>query len=140
MQAAQGRNNANTLFALSEIPTDNHIRDLLDHVPPEAVFPLFGRIEARLQAKGYLEPFRVLDDHLLIALDGTQYHSSDAVHCDQCSVRGHRNGQVTYSHTAVTPVIVAPEHHRVLALQPEFVTPRMGTPSRTRNMPRPSAG
>lgn len=126
MQAAQGQNNAHTLFALTDIPTDNHIRDLLDRVPPEAVFPLFNRIEARLEAQGYLASYRVLDEQLLIALDGTQYHSSDAVHCDQCSVRQHRDGHVSYSHTVVTPVIVAPGRNRVLPLQPEFVTPQDG--------------
>lgn len=126
MQQAHGQSNAETLFAMTGIPSDNHIRDLLDHVPPEAVFPLFNRIEARLQAQGYLEPYRVLDDQLLIALDGTQYHSSESIHCDQCTVRQHRSGKVSYSHTVVTPVIVAPGRNRVVPLQPEFVTPQDG--------------
>lgn len=126
MQKAQGQNNAETLFAIKRIPSDNHIRDLLDHVPPEAVFAMFGRIEARLYARGYLEPYRVLGDQLLIALDGTQYHSSENIHCEQCTVRQHGSGKVTYSHTVVTPVIVAPGQRRVLPLQPEFVTPQDG--------------
>ncbi|MDN5850871.1 MAG: ISNCY family transposase [Nitrococcus sp.] len=126
MQQARGQSNAKTLFAMTEIPSDNHIRNLIDYAPPEAVFPMFNRIEARLEAKGYLEPFRVLVDQLLIALDGTQYHSSETIHCEQCSVRQHRNGKVGYSHTVVTPVIVAPGHNHVLPLQPEFITPQDG--------------
>lgn len=126
MQQARGQSNANTLFAMTEIPSGNHIRDLIDSVPPEAVSPMFNRIEARLEAEGYLEPYRVLDDQLLIALDGTQYHSSASIHCDQCTVRQHRSGKTSYSHTVVTPVIVAPGRNRVLALQPEFVTPQDG--------------
>lgn len=65
MQQAKGRNNAHTLFTMDETPTVNHIRDLLDHVPSEAVFPLFDCIEARLQAQGYLDAYRVLDEQLL---------------------------------------------------------------------------
>lgn len=126
MQQARGQSNAGTLFAMTAIPTDNHIRDLLDAVPPEAVFPLFDRIVERLDAAGYLKSYRVLDDQLLIALDGTQYHSSQTIHCAQCAVRRHRSGQVTYAHTVVTPVIVAPGHDRVLPLPPEFVTPQDG--------------
>ena len=37
MQQHKGRSNAQTLFQLEEIPTDNHIRDTLDAVPPEAL-------------------------------------------------------------------------------------------------------
>ncbi|MDN5850889.1 MAG: ISNCY family transposase [Nitrococcus sp.] len=126
MQQARGQSNAKTLFAMTEIPSDNHIRDLIDYVPPEAVFPMFNRIEAQLEAEGYVEAFRVLNDQLLIALDGVQYHSSQCIRCDQCTVREHRSGKVSYSHTVVTPVIVAPGRNRVLALQPEFVTPQDG--------------
>jgi len=126
MQQAHGQSNAETLFAMTQIPTDNHIRDLLDHLPPEGVFALFERIVPRLEAQGYLEPYRVLDGQLLIALDGTQYHRSERIHCDQCTVREQRNAQVDYSHTVVTPVIVAPGRNRVVPLAPEFVRPQDG--------------
>ena len=43
MQKTQGKNNAQTLFGVFEIPTDNHIRSLLDAVEPEAVYPLFDQ-------------------------------------------------------------------------------------------------
>lgn len=126
LRQAHGQSNAETLFAMTQIPTDNHIRDLLDHVPPEAVFALFERIQARLEAQGYLESYRFLDGQLLIALDGTQYHRSENIHCDQCTVREHRDGRVDYSHTVVTPVVVAPDRNRVLPLAPEFVVPQDG--------------
>ena len=35
MQKTQGKNNAQTLFGVFEIPTDNHIRSLLDAVEPD---------------------------------------------------------------------------------------------------------
>ena len=111
---------------MTRIPIENPTRDLLDHVPPEAIAPLFEPILSRLEAQGPLAPCRVLDGQLLIALDGTQCHSSQRIHCDRCTVRTQRNGQVDYSHTVVTPVVVAPDHNPVLPLAPGFVTPQDG--------------
>ena len=44
MQKAKGESNARTLFAMDKIPSDNHIRDLMDVVAPELVFPVFHYI------------------------------------------------------------------------------------------------
>ena len=121
-----GCSNAETLFGITEIPTDNHIRDLLDAVPPEHVFPMFDRVIDAINEQGQLQSLLVLDGQLLIALDGTQYHTSSAIHCEQCSVKQHRNGNITYSHAVVTPVIVAPKQGYVLPLTPEFITPQDG--------------
>ena len=126
MTKSRGLSNAQTLFGLSKIPCDNHIRDLLDHVPATQIFPMFDRIFHALHEQGHLQAFQVLDGQLLVALDGTQYHSSTSIHCDQCSVTQHRNGQTTYSHAVVTPVIVAPGQRYVLPLAPEFITPQDG--------------
>jgi hypothetical protein len=80
---------------------------LLDPVPPETVFPLFSSAVDALHASGHLEPYRSINGDLLVAVDGTRYFSSSKIHCGQCSVTEHKNGSITYSHTVVTPVIVA---------------------------------
>ncbi len=41
MQDTQGKNNAQTLFGVFKIPTDNHIRSLLDAVEPMTAYSLF---------------------------------------------------------------------------------------------------
>ena len=41
MQEAGGKSNAQTLFGIEEIPSDNHIRSLLDFVSADLVFPVF---------------------------------------------------------------------------------------------------
>ncbi len=41
-------------------------------------------------------------------------------------VTEHKNGTITYSHTVVTPVIVAPGNPRMIPLEPQFVTPQDG--------------
>ena len=126
MAQAKGDSNAQTLFGIQSIPTDNHIRDLLDEVSPQKVFPMFEWVFCRLRELGYLQAFRGFDEQLLIALDGTQYHHSNNIHCEQCTVTKHKNGITSFSHTVITPVIVAPGQPRVLPLEPEFITPQDG--------------
>jgi hypothetical protein len=126
MQAARGQNNAQSFFAIEEIPSDNQIRQMLDPVPPQALYPVYDRIYDRLREHGILQTFRGVNDSTLIALDGTWYHSSQKVHCPCCSHLEHKNGEITYYHSAVTPVIVAPGQSEVIALRPEFITPQDG--------------
>ncbi len=73
-----------------------------------------------------LAHFRVLGDQLLVALDGTNYFSSQAIHCQNCLTRQLSNGQTLYYHAAITPVIVCPGHSQVIALPPEYIMPQDG--------------
>ena len=73
-----------------------------------------------------LAHFRVLGDQLLVALDGTNYFSSQAIHCHNCLRRQLSNGQTLYYHPAITPVIVCPGHAQVIALPPEYIMPQDG--------------
>lgn len=125
MQTAKKCNNASSLFKIENIPSDNHIRDLLDNVSPNAVFPVFDRIFNALQETKHIDKFRFINQ-LLIPLDGTEFYSSNKMHCDKCSKREHKNGTTTYFHSVITPVIVHPQHRRVISLPPEFITPQDG--------------
>ncbi len=79
-----------------------------------------------LNNAGHLDIFRSYNGNLLIALDGTQYFSSKSIHCENCNQKHHKNGTTTYSHTVITPVVVAPGNNKVISLQPEFITPQDG--------------
>jgi len=126
MQKKKGKNNAQSLFGISEIPSDNQIRSLLDIVDPSLLFPVFSNIFKALTDSGCMEPFRSFEGNLLCALDGTQYFSSQKIHCRNCNHKKHKNGTITYFHTAITPVIVAPGKNKVISLEPEFITPQDG--------------
>jgi hypothetical protein len=126
MAVAQGGSNAQSLFGMTRIPSDNHIRNLLDPVPPRTMFPIFSYALDALHELGHLEPYRSINRDLLVALDGTRHFSSPKIHCQNCSVTHHKNGTVTYSHNVVTPVIVAPGNPRVIPLEPVFITPQDG--------------
>ena len=126
LEVTQGCSNARSLFGMTRTPSDNHIRNLLDPVAPDTVFPVFSSAVDALHESGHLEPYRSINGNLLLAMDGTRYFSSSKIHCKNCNVTEHDNGTVTYSHTVVTPVIVAPGNPRVIPLEPAFVTPQDG--------------
>jgi hypothetical protein len=98
MQSRQGKNNAQTLFGVIEIPSTPQMRNILDKLLAQQLFVVFTWVYQALQKGGYLTPFHCLDNHLLVTLDGTQYYSSSKLHCEKCSSRTHKTGAVTYSH------------------------------------------
>ncbi len=79
-----------------------------------------------LYDQGHLDSYRSVGKTLLVALDGTDFFSSENISCACCTQTRHKDGSVRYRHIAVTPVIVAPLHEKVIALPPEFVTPQDG--------------
>lgn len=125
MLASSGASNAQTLFDMRAIPTDTHVRDLLDGVPSEALFVLFRHAYRSLLAAGALNAFRTSTKRLLVVIDGTEYFSSDRVHCAQCSTREHAGG-VRYAHSVITPVIASPNQREVIGLEPAFISPQDG--------------
>lgn len=127
MEETKGRSNAQTLFRIQQTPTDPQIRNLLDPLAPTELYPLFPLILDRLAQAGQLNQFRDFNDSLLVPLDGTQYFSSQKIHCAQCSQRTLVNGETLYSHSVITPVVVKPGQPHVLPLEPEFILPQDGT-------------
>jgi len=126
LQHTKGQNNAHTLFDVQQIPCDNQIRKLLDPITPSALEPVFVEVFEGLEQHRMLTHFRVLGDQLLVALDGTNYFSSQAIHCPNCLKRQLSNGHTLYYHAAITPVIVCPGHAQVLALPPAYIMPQDG--------------
>lgn len=126
MEGSKGHSNAQSLFGVHQIPSDNQIRALLDPVPPKQVFPIFEEILQVLEQQGQLKGWRSFADTLLMAIDGTEYFASKQIHCPHCSTRQLRSGETHYFHSVVTPVLVCPGQAQVIPLVPEFVVPQDG--------------
>jgi hypothetical protein len=126
MQSIKGCSNAQSLFQVQTIPSDNQIRNLLDLISPNQITPMFDYVFNGLNSIGYFEHYRAINKTILIALDGVNYFSSNKISCDKCNTKHHKSGKVTYLHSAITPVIVAPGNPRVISLTPEFITPQDG--------------
>ena len=127
MSSRCGQDNAQTLFGLIRVPSDAQIRNVMDPIPSAQFHGIFDWVYQALKRAGFLKPYESLGGHLLVTLDGTQYHSSNKVHCECCSSRTHKNGTVNYFHSAILPVIVAPGKAEVIALASEFITPQDGS-------------
>ncbi len=124
-QRPNGRANAASLFGVFKTPSDPQIRNLLDPLPPPHFYRPFHTILQRLKAGGYLQAYQAFANNLLVSLDGVHYFSSQTIHCPQCNAATHGE-QVTYSHAALLPVLVAPDNPQVISLEPEFITPQDG--------------
>ena len=121
-----GRSNCQTLLGMEHIPSDNHIRTMLDDVEPSSLYGLFDEVLAAVERADALPSLTSLNGHTLIAMDGTQYFASNKLSCRNCSTRRHANGQIDYFHTVVAACIVKPGKNWVLPLRPEFVEPQQG--------------
>ena len=123
----RGRSNCETLFEMTRIPCDNHIRTMLDPVAPESFFPVFHKTFQAFEDGGGLKDFHRLREHVLIAFDGTEYFRSNEICCSNCSTRERKGGKTEYFHTLLSATLVAPGHNRVVPLPPEFVAPQDGS-------------
>ena len=126
MQQAEGTNNASSIFGVHKIPSDVHIRNLLDPVPPDTLFTVMSDIGNMLYDQGCLDSYRSIGETFLVAFDGTDFFSSNNISCPSCTQSKAKNGETLYRHIAVTPVIVAPKHEKVIPLPPQFVHPQDG--------------
>lgn len=126
LEQGYGRSNATTLFGIEKIPCDNSIRSMLDPARPEQLHPVFADVMAQIERTDGLYSFRRLDGHVLIALDGTEFHNSYKIHCPHCSTRQRSNGKTEYFHAMLAATVVAPGSNRVIPLEPEFIVPQDG--------------
>jgi len=125
MHRRKGHNNAKGLFGVERIPCDGQIRNLLDPIEPAQLHEPFWRIFGLLDERGHLDTYRGVGGTRLISLDGSQYFSSQEIHCPNCRV-SIRDGKTTYSHLVMMAVVCAPEQEHVICLEPEFITPQDG--------------
>ena len=126
LRDGHGRSNCETLFGMSRIPSDNHIRAMLDPAGPDLLHPVFAAVSADLIQSGGIDSFRQPDGHVLIALDGTETFRSYKLHCPHCSHRLKSNGKTEYFHTFLGATLVSPGHNQAVPLEPEFVVPQDG--------------
>lgn len=125
MVRQKGRSNAQSIFQVRDIPSDNHIRDLLDGAPAGELDHLYEWLWTELEAEDRVADYRFLGGRLLVGLDGIQYFASTQIHCDQCN-HSLVDGKTHYSHRALTALVVHPQQHEVLPRPPEFITPQDG--------------
>lgn len=121
MQDKMQNCNLRALFAVDTIPSDNALRRSMDAVPTQAILPAFSILLHRLQRGKQLVPYKLESGHYLIALDGSQYFSSEKIHCPSCLTHKGTKGSLRYSHQILQAVMLHPHMRQVLPLAPEPV-------------------
>jgi hypothetical protein len=113
--------NLKSMFDVADIPKDTALRGNLDMLPTDAITPVFSTLMHRLQRGKQLEAYRHLDKRYLVAIDGSQYFSSEKIHCQGCLTQKGPKGKVRYSHQILQAVMLNPHIRQVLPLAPEPV-------------------
>ena len=111
--------NVHTIYGIQHAPCDTYRRERLDPVSPKGLRPVFKSVFRQLQRGQALEPMVFLDGHYLLALDGTEYFSSQTLHCASCLQKVHRNGASTYCHQMLGAALIHPDMRAVIPLRPE---------------------
>ena len=123
----RAEDNLHSIYGIGRVPCDTAMRELLDPVEPEHLRPAFKTVFRHLQRGKALEEMVFVQGHYLLALDGTGYFSSQAIHCDSCLEKHHRNGTVTYSHQMLGAALIHPDKREVIALMPEPIVKQDGS-------------
>jgi hypothetical protein len=111
--------NLDTIYGIARVPCDSQLRGILDEVAPSCLRPCFTEVFRQWQRGKALEAFVFFEGPDLLAFDGSQYFSSQTMHCPQCLEKHHRNGTTTYSHQMLSAVLVHPALREVIPLMPE---------------------
>ena len=125
-QRTYNKNACRSLFGIRKLPTDNHIREQLDRIDCQDVYPGFDIALDQMKKYQALKPFQILDGRNLLALDGSEFHNSYKIQCPQCRTRLRSSGESEYHHIVLCATLVGIGHSEVLPLRPQFITPQDG--------------
>jgi hypothetical protein len=114
------------LYRIENVPSDTQMRAILDPLEPDSLRPLFHDVFHELQRGKALEPFVFYQGSYLLSLDGTEYFSSQKVHCPCCLQRRNKKGQVTYYHQMLGAAMVHPAQRVVIPFAPEPIVQQDG--------------
>lgn len=121
MQEEQHSNNLKTLFGVTEIPKETQMREIIDGVGSDYLRPVFKDLYLRLQRGKHLEQCQIFPKIYYFPIDGSEFHSSEEVFCDQCLTKEHKKGQKMYSHQILQGGIMHPACSAVIPFMPEQI-------------------
>lgn len=115
------KHNLKSVYEITQAPSDTQMRERLDEVDPNKLRKTFQSLFGQCQRSNRLELFKYYDNRYLMPLDGTGYFYSKEVHCENCCVKKHRDGSVSYYHQMLSGAIVHPDQKVVLPFAPEAI-------------------
>ncbi len=128
MASKRRRCNLQTIFGVSEIPSDTQMREILDGVDPEAIREALPQMWEKVRRAGWGSRFTTplpsgahQGTYYTVALEGSEYFRSTTGQCPHCLRQTDPQGRVHYSHKIVGATAVRAGSHQVLPLDVEAV-------------------
>ena len=88
LKTVEGGDNAKNFFGIENIPVENHIKTQLDKIKPCSSFKkVYDDILLECERLDIIKQFVFMEEYLLVAVDGVQYHSSQKVKCQCCQTK-----------------------------------------------------
>lgn len=109
------------VFGVEVIPCDSQMRTILDEVSPERLRRPFRSVFHQLQRGKVLPEMTCLGGHLLLAVDGTGFYSSEEVGADYCLTKKRRTGATEYHLQMLAGAFVNPDRREVIPVCPEMI-------------------
>lgn len=119
MQDRMQSNNLKTIFGVTAIPSDAVLRKTLDRIDTGQINACFSILFQHLQRGKQHLLYQLDSGHYLIALDGSQYFSSERIHCPSCLIKQGSQKKPRYSHQILQAVMLHPNMRQVIPLAPE---------------------
>ena len=73
--------NLKRIYKIETMPSDTHMRTIIDEVSTEAIRPLFKDAFGQMERSKVLSKMVYYGKYYLLTLDGTGYFSSKEIHC-----------------------------------------------------------
>jgi hypothetical protein len=83
------KHNLQALYGVQQIPCDTYMRERNDEVDPREVRKVYKRVFSQVQREKILEEFSYIDNHYLLAGDGTGFFKSNRINCENCCIKQH---------------------------------------------------
>jgi len=118
--------NLHSIYHIDRVPSDTHMRTLLDDVDTEQLRPAFQSVFRQIQRGKVLENMVYFQGCYLLSIDGSEHFSSTKIHCPSCLQRISKSGQVTYYHQTLSAAIIHPDCRAVIPVMPEPIVKQDG--------------
>ena len=127
MQKKFERTNLESIFGVKRVPKESQMRERLDQVKWAGVRLLLPQIFEQVRRRGWLIEWRneirtgrEKGFYYVVAIDGSDYFSSEKVSCENCLRRENRAGEINYRHTVVAGTLVKADKREILPMAVEM--------------------
>lgn len=115
------------LFYITRVPSDTHMRRVIDDYSNDIFRPMFRSLFKRAQRANALRDFAAWENTYLVSVDGTGYFNSDSVSCENCLLKKNKSkAEHSFYHQMLAASIVHPDKSSVLPLCPVAIQKQDG--------------